>query len=155
MYKNILCPIDGSSTSKRGMAEAISLAKSMDANLRFIHVVDGAISYWILDPAGAYDMAALIGSLREYGQGVLEDAKETAKASGVIADTKLVEVVGTGIANLILQEATEWPADLIVMGTHGRRGMRHLVMGSDAEDVVHQSAVPVMLLRNTEATSAA
>lgn len=148
MYKNILCPIDGSSTSKRGMTEAISLAKDMDANLRFIHVVDGSISYWILDPAGAYDMAALIGSLREYGQGVLEDAKETAKASGVTAETKLIEVVGTGIANLILQEASEWPADLIVMGTHGRRGMRHLVMGSDAEGVVHRSPVPVLLLRN-------
>jgi nucleotide-binding universal stress UspA family protein len=50
------------------------------------------------------------------------------------------------VADLILKEAKKWPADIIVMGTHGRRGVTHMLLGSDAEAVVRSSLVPVLLV---------
>jgi nucleotide-binding universal stress UspA family protein len=72
-----------------------------------------------------------------------------ARDAGIKAETKLIEATppGARIASMIAAEAKAWPADMIVIGTHGRRGVDHLLMGSVAEGVVRISPVPVLLIR--------
>lgn len=64
-----------------------------------------------------------------------------------MADSVMLEANSSRISKLVVKQATEWPADLIVMGTHGLRGIERLVMGSDAETVVRNSPVPVLLVK--------
>jgi nucleotide-binding universal stress UspA family protein len=65
----------------------------------------------------------------------------------------MVETAGERVAELIVEQARQWPADVIVMGTHGRRGFNHLLMGSDAEAVIRLSPVPVLLVKQDQAPS--
>jgi nucleotide-binding universal stress UspA family protein len=145
MYKQILCPVDGSDTSARGMLEAIGLAKAVNAKLRFLYVVD--TFYPILDGMEASNIAEVINVLREHGKRVLKEAQEAAAAQGVEVDSETLETFSVRVAELIVEHAKKWPADLIVMGTHGRRGFGHLIMGSDAEAVIRTSPVPVLSVR--------
>ena len=69
------------------------------------------------------------------------------RRSGLEPESVLLETIGGPSARLIVAQATEWPADLIVMGTHGRRGIRRIALGSDAEQVLRTSPVPVLLVR--------
>ena len=62
-------------------------------------------------------------------------------------ETALVDSVGQRVSDIILDQAAAWPADLIVIGTHGRRGVDRVLMGSDAEQVARRSPVPVLLVR--------
>ena len=147
MYKRILCPVDGSDTSNAGMHEAIQLAKAQNAQLHFLHVIDTYVP--IVDLSGDFNVTYMIDILRENGEKVIQYAAASAQKAGVIADTKTIESVGGRTASYIVQEAETWPADLIVMGTHGLRGISRLVMGSDAENVLRSSNVPVLLVKST------
>jgi nucleotide-binding universal stress UspA family protein len=149
MYKQILCPIDGSPTSDAGMNEAIHLAKDQNAKLRFLHIID--IFFPIMDMSGDLNEIYIADILRKNGTKILNNAEETAHKAGVTADTKMVEAIGARISKFILSEAEEWPADLIIMGTHGLRGFERLIMGSDVQAVIKASHVPVLLVKNTEA----
>ena len=142
MYKRILVGIDCSTTSLRGLDEAIRLAKAFDGKLLLVHVVNELLSGDI----AAYDK--VIASLREAGAKVLEQAVTHVRQSEVTCDQKLLNAVGERPADLIVQEAKAWPADLIVLGTHGRRGIKRLALGSDAELVLRMSPVPVLLIRD-------
>jgi nucleotide-binding universal stress UspA family protein len=144
MYKHILCPLDGSKPSRSGMTEAVHLAKALGAKIRFLNVVDTFL--YMTDPQVTIDMG-VIDNLRGAGKKMLKEAMEFASSSGVQADSQLVEASGFHVADAIVDEAKKWRADLIVMGTHGRRGFKHLVMGSDAETVIKLSNVPVLLTR--------
>jgi nucleotide-binding universal stress UspA family protein len=70
----------------------------------------------------------------------------------VDADSKVLEAIGGRVSKFVVSEAEEWPADLIVMGTHGLRGIERLVMGSDAETVARTSPVPVLLVRKASSS---
>ena len=145
MYKQILCPVDGSPTSTRGMREAIQLAINQNAKLRFIHVID---TYFpILDMAGGMNVVDMTDILRKNAEKVIKQAKLAALKEGVIADSTITETLGSRAASFIIKEAEKWPADLIVMGTHGLRGFARVVIGSDAEYVIRHSTVPVLLVR--------
>jgi nucleotide-binding universal stress UspA family protein len=147
MYKQIICPIDGSPTSNSGMNEAIQLAKDQNAKLRFLHVID---TYFpILDVSGDLNVIYIDEILRKNGKKVLKKAVEAAHKSGVVADSKVLEAIGGRVSKFVVSEAKSWPADLIVMGTHGLRGVERLVMGSDAETVARTSPVPVLLVRKS------
>jgi len=146
MYKHILCPVDGSPTSNIGMQEAIQLAKDQNAKLRFFHVIDTYVP--ILDMAGDFNVAYMIDILRQNGEKVIKKANAAAEKAGVAADAQTIESIGGRAASYIVAEAEKWPADLIVMGTHGLRGVSRLVMGSDAENVLRTSHVPVLLVKN-------
>jgi nucleotide-binding universal stress UspA family protein len=141
-------PIDGSETSSRGLNEAIKIARVQGSQLRLVHIVNE----FVLDCPYAPGLYAenLIETLIKGGRAVLDAAEKAAQREGVKADTVLIESIGGVAADLILAQATQWPADLIVMGTHGRRGIARLAMGSDAEQVVRTATVPVMLVRCTE-----
>jgi nucleotide-binding universal stress UspA family protein len=146
VYPKILVPIDGSETSMRGLNEAIKIAKSQGSQLRLFHVVNE----FVLDysyGAGLYG-TNLIDSLREAGKNILQQAEALVRQQGVPVEGVLLESIGGPAADLIVAQAKEWPADLIVMGTHGRRGLRRFAMGSDAEGVVRGAPVPVLLVHD-------
>lgn len=149
MYKHILCPVDGSSTSNAGMQEAIELARDQNAELLFLHIIDTYIP--IVDMSGDFNVSYMIDVLRENGEKVIKNAVAAANKAGIHAETKFIESVGGRIAFHIVQEAETWPADLIVMGTHGLHGISRLVMGSDAEHVLRSSSIPVLLVKNPAA----
>jgi len=149
MYKHILCPVDGSTASTAGMLEAIKLAKEQNAELHFFHVIDTYIP--IVDMAGDFNVTYMIDILRENGEKIIKQALDTARESGVAADSKTIESVGGRAASYIVKEAGSWPADIIVMGTHGLRGISRLVMGSDAENVLRTSHVSVLLVKSPHA----
>lgn len=147
MYKQILCPVDGSDTSNCGMTEAINLAKATQAKVRFLYIVD--TFYPMLDGMEVGNMTEIINGLREHGKVMLEQTKASALAQGVEADTVILENDLNRVSTIIVTHAKDWHADLILMGTHGRRGLSHLLMGSDAEAVIRTSPVPVLTVRMT------
>jgi len=150
MYKQILCPVDGSQTSNCGMHEAIQLAKETNAKIRFLHVID--MYFPVVDVTGDLDVVYIDEILRKNGKKVLKKALEAAHKAEVDADTKMVEAIGARISKFVVNEIKEWPADLVVMGTHGLRGVERLVMGSDAETILRTSPVPVLVVRDKHAT---
>ncbi len=144
MYDRILVPIDGSRAASRGLSEAIKLANRRGGQLRLLHVVDELPA--VLPPAGATDI--VMAQLRGAGDSILKAGAAQARDAGVQVECKLIEAMGGEAGLYILEEAQSWGADLIVCGTHGRRGLRRVVMGSDAEYVVRRSPVPVLLVPN-------
>lgn len=151
MYERILVPIDGSETAALGLNEAIKLAKNQGGKIRLVHVVDELV---VVSPyASAGNLQPIIDILRRGGESILGDAKSVAGRAVVEVDTLLVEAMGGQAGDHIVQQAKEWGADLIVCGTHGRRGIRRLVMGSDAEYIVRHTPVPVLLVRGREPVS--
>ena len=145
MYQNILVPIDGSETAALGLHEAIELARVLHARVRVLHIVNK--TPWVAQEGNAALIEQLISELRSTGESIVHEAKSAARAAGVEADSRLIEALGDRAGEIIVSEAREWPAHLIVCGTHGRRGLKRLLMGSDAEYIVRHSPVPVLLVR--------
>jgi len=146
-YRKILVALDGSAASGKGLREAVRVAKAEGAQLFMLHVVDEFQAFSALDGMVAAPAADLIPALREGGQRVLDKAQALARKQGVQAKPILREMVGGPAADPIVREARKVGADLIVLGTHGRRGVRRMVLGSDAEQVVRTATVPVLLVR--------
>jgi nucleotide-binding universal stress UspA family protein len=145
MYETILVPLDGSDTAQRGLQEAIGLAARLGSRLRLFHVVDLHMLY--VDISGMANVPDCTDALREAGEAMLAEANAQVVARHVPCDTSLRDNAAPIVADVIIDEAVRSQAKLIVMGTHGRRGVRHMVMGSDAEGVVRRSPVPVLLVR--------
>lgn len=146
MYQNILVPIDGSPTAGLGLHEAIGLARRLRSHIRILHIVNGAL--WVGAEGASSQIDDILTQMRSSGESIVHEAKSAARAAGLEAvEGKLIEAPGRHAGDLILAEARDWPADLIVCGTHGRRGLHRLVMGSDAEYIVRSSSVPVLLVR--------
>jgi nucleotide-binding universal stress UspA family protein len=150
MYSKILVPVDGSETSTAGLNEAVRLAKIHGSQLCVMHIVNEFVFDYTWAP-GQYS-ESLVEAMRQAGKEVLDAAEELAKAQGIRPTCVMVESIGGVAADLILEQAKEWHADAIVMGTHGRRGIFRLAMGSDAEQVVRGATIPVMLVRGQAVT---
>jgi nucleotide-binding universal stress UspA family protein len=146
MYGNILVPVDGSETSACGLNEAIKIATKLGSRIRLVHIVNELV--FAGGDAGMY-ASDLIASLRNGGKLLLVQAAAQVRRQSVETDSVMIESMGAFAADLIVEQARLWPADLIVMGTHGRRGLVRVAMGSDAECVVRVASVPVLLVRNT------
>jgi len=152
MYAKILVPVDGSQASAAGLAEAIKIAKSQGSEIRLMNVVDDlSLDYDYGTGVYAFDALEI---LRKAGRSILDAAEITVRRGGIKTNSVLLESAGRRAADLILAEAKAWSADLVVMGTHGRRGLARLVMGSDAEGVVRACGVPVLLVRGAAKPSA-
>jgi nucleotide-binding universal stress UspA family protein len=149
MYKQILVAVDGSETSNLALKEAIKLAKEQQAAVRLIHVVDETSAYMMIE--GSYPIPEYQEALRKAGEKELADCAATVRDTGVVYDTKLavVETITQRVCDLINEEAKQWPADLIVIGTHGRRGFNHLLLGSVAEGVIRLATKPVLIIRGS------
>jgi len=151
MYKRILVPVDGSPTSTRGLDEAISLARLTGAGIRLVHVLDQLAFTTGLE---AYSVD-VFGILKDAGEKILQQMKARAAAAGVDATTYLSEPLAGRVCDVVVDQAKAFGADLIVLGTHGRRGMGRLFLGSDAEQILRSATVPVLLIHSTDAPGAA
>ncbi|MET3494453.1 universal stress protein [Variovorax boronicumulans] len=145
VYKHILVPLDGSPTSDRGMQEAIRLAREFKSKLRLLHVIDDFPMLMEMSAVSSFEDS--LRKLRQYGQSVLDRAQAQAKAADVESQTVLREVMHGRIADIVVDEAAKSICDLIVMGTHGRRGLSRMALGSDADGVARSSPVPLLLVR--------
>lgn len=145
MFKTILVAVDGSAISNLGLEEAISLATELGATLCVLHVIEQFILARGLDAPDFVE--GLLEALRDTGKKILAEAVNEAEQVGVTTRSILAEAIKRPVADMILEQAKKCGADMIVLGTHGRRGMSRLVMGSDAERVVQEATVPVLLVR--------
>ena len=148
MYQRILVPIDGSATAARGLAEAIQLARTTGGRLRLIHVVD-ELSLTLGVGAGMTATGDLRNLVREAGAATLVEGSKTVQAAGLEVDTVLKDSFAGRVYEHVVAEAARWLADLVVVGTHGRRGVGRLVLGSDAENIARHAQTPVLLVRDT------
>ena len=146
MYDRILVPIDGSPTSERALAEAAGLARLCAAKLRLLHVMDPLMYITGYERPDVF-VREIEPALRKAAQDLLAKARDRVAGERVKVETALVDSVGQRVSDIILDQAAAWPADLIVIGTHGRRGVDRVLMGSDAEQVARRSPVPVLLVR--------
>ena len=148
MYQRILIPVDGSETATEAMITALQLARNSGGQVHLVHVVEG-MTPLAADPYGAYS-GEVIEIMRQSGSKILEDALEVAKAAGVTADTELFDNFGERLAEVVADAATRFNADLIVVGTHGRRGLGRMMLGSGAEQIIRLAPVPVLVIRQKE-----
>ena len=151
MYKRILVAIDGSETAARALREGVALAKAGRARLRLVHVVDELTAR----SATPTTPAAFWKAVRRAGAVILESARAGAAQDGIEPETKLAEIRTFGslvrrVPDLIVADARRWNADLIVIGTHGRRGLSKLLLGSVAEGVMRTAGTSVLLVRGGE-----
>lgn len=144
LYNQILCPIDGSPTSERGMNEAAAVAKAMGAKVHFFHVIDFQPA--LIGGEGATIAVSALDELKRNGQRVVDAALKFAAENGIDATAGSVEAVGSRVSDTIIDEAVRCKADLIVIGSHGRRGVRRMLLGSDAESIARQSPCAVLLV---------
>ncbi|CDZ77618.1 Putative universal stress protein [Legionella massiliensis] len=149
IYKNIMVAIDGSSITEAVLHETIKLIKGNDKeiNLRILSVIDEtAINY----SGGVFDYQGYFDACKEAGHNLLARAKEiiTPHSTAKI-ETYLLELkpFGGRLSELIIKEAQAWPADLLILGTHGRRGFSRLIIGSVAENVLRLATMSVLLVR--------
>ena len=149
MYERILVAIDGGDAARAALGEAIELARSLDARLRLVHVINQ--TPWAASGVTGETLQQLLDGLRGTGESLVHEALAAARGARVQTDSRLVEAPGAAAGEYVIKEASAWPANLIVCGTQGRRGMRRLVMGSDAEYILRHSPVPVLLRRAPEA----
>ncbi|MEO7117140.1 MAG: universal stress protein [Caldimonas sp.] len=146
MYQRILVPIDGSPTSTQGLDEAIRLAKVTGGRIRLLHVLDELVFPTGFGTGASY-LEDVMPRKRLEGQRILDKGRDHVQAAGVAVDTFESECFATRTSDVVCAEATAWNADLIVIGTHGRRGVGRVLLGSDAEQVVRSASIPVLLVR--------
>jgi len=143
-YKRILVPVDGSPTAAKGLKAAIRLAREGRGKLMLLHVVEEYAAF--ISPEIGPSIGPILDGMRAAGKRTLARVARATAASGSRSQTVLAENFGGRVADTIVQQANKLRADLIVMGTHGRRGIKRALMGSDAETVVRYSPVPVLLV---------
>ena len=144
MYERILVGIDGSAAATRALDEAIRLTKEQRARLRIVHVVDEGL---VVPPSVP---SANLGESEEgpwrRGRSLLDEADLRARNAGVEAETVLLDEMTHKPGSRLIEQARQWPADLIVCGTTGRHGVRQMLLGSDSEYVLRHTPVPLLLL---------
>jgi nucleotide-binding universal stress UspA family protein len=145
MYKRILVPLDGSATAERGLREAMGLCAGQQTKLLLLNVVDDYPLLIETSSMTGYD--EMMKTLRQYGLEVLAKARKACEDASIHCETLLREVTGERVSDIIIDQAGQHACDLIIMGTHGRRGLQRLTLGSQAEAVARASPVPVMLVR--------
>lgn len=144
MFKHILVAVDGSHTSEQALQEAIKLGKALRSQLQVVHVVDEVSLNW---PEGG-EFETVMESFRKSGREILDQAEGELQSAGVNGEVKLLEMttMGQRTDEIIVNEAETWPADLIVIGSHGRRGVSRLLIGSVAEGVARIASIPVLII---------
>ncbi|TDV34025.1 nucleotide-binding universal stress UspA family protein [Paraburkholderia caballeronis] len=153
MYSRILVALDGSETASRAFDTALDLARDAGAQLLPLYVIDAPVLAY--DVPG-YDPSIVRNAFVEEGERIAADARERMAKRGVVGEPRIVEVKmpGEDVAHCIQQAAADWHAQLIVIGTHGRRGVRRMVLGSVAERVLRSATCPVLLVSANMKTAA-
>jgi nucleotide-binding universal stress UspA family protein len=149
MYSNILVAIDGSAASACGLAEAIKIAKQQGSKLRLLHIVKGPLLDYGYE--SGLCKADVIASLCHTGKDILNSAEISARQQGLSPECVMFESVNGPAADVIIDQAKQWPASLIVMGSHARHGF--LRVGSDTAQVLADTPVPVIFVRAAVASA--
>jgi len=147
VYKRILVPTDGSPLSKKAIRSAVDLAASLGAELVALNVVpryptsyfEGGVS---LDDA---EVARLEKQWAEQGQAIAEVVEKAAEKAGVKA--RGITARSDLVAEAILAAARKNRCDLVVMASHGRKGLKRLLLGSETQHVLTHGSIPVLVLR--------
>lgn len=147
MYKRIVVAVDGSETSGKALDEATKLAREMSAIILLLHVCEEMPVMWEPDGMNMILMQDSLKAIADAGKELLEQHRKQLTEQGITVETKLVETYGGRIGSVISEEAQKWNADLLVVGTHGRKGIAHFLIGSVAEDVTRTASMPVLLVR--------
>ena len=143
MFKRILVPIDGSPTAGRALAAALQLAREAGGRVRLLHSFDE------LPYLTGYEISPeLLQQTRGYAEQVLREGLQVAAEAQVPADTRLLDEPGRRLGEQVADQAREFEADLIVVGTHGRRGLGRVLLGSGAEQIIRMAPVPVLAMRS-------
>jgi nucleotide-binding universal stress UspA family protein len=143
-FRKILVAVDGSAVAARAADVGFDLARSLAAELALIHVVDPMIVTYA--PEGGMTGSELIALGQQEGKRLLSTF-----AQRVSLQPPPLEFIHVGrSASEIVKAARDWPADLIVIGSHGREGVKRLVLGSVAEAVLRQATCPVLVVRTEE-----
>ncbi|MFC4541321.1 universal stress protein [Halosolutus amylolyticus] len=143
MYEFLLVPVDGSESSIAALDHALDVAADHGATVQLLYVADTNKPSLVRYEGNVVDV------LEEEGEEILSDARDRAKERGVpVVD----DVVQGQPRSAIVDAAAEGPVDLVVMGTHGHRGLKEYVLGSVAEGVVNESEPPVLAVRTEDAT---
>ncbi len=145
MFQHILLPVDGSSSAQLAIEKAAGLAKAFGSRVTAIYVID-PYPFTGVGSDFAYGQSQYISAATSEANTALHAAQEALSKAGVNVATAVVE--GHVIAKGILQTAANSGADLIVMGSHGRRGLEKLILGSVTQRVVSQAHVPVLVVRD-------
>ncbi|QUN30553.1 universal stress protein [Cupriavidus sp. KK10] len=147
MYQRILLAVDGSRSSDLALSQATIIAKATGAEVKALFVVDDSDVFF---EASYFNPKELIDNITAHGRKALDAASARLSEAGVRNSVKLDEkpVAPGRISLTIVTEADAWNADLIVLGTHGRRGVRRLLMGSVSEGVLAKTSKPVLLVRS-------
>ena len=151
MYKRILVPVSASAASMLGLREAIRFAKDQQARLRIIHIVDE--SPLVQYPESMDITGKVLDSFVKEGEKTLRDAVAFANREGIEAEHVLYKSVVGALADVILKEATNWRADVIVMGAHEQSKLEHFFLGSDAETIARSTNLPVLLIHAAAGTA--
>ncbi|MDE2605308.1 MAG: universal stress protein [Burkholderiales bacterium] len=147
MYKKILVPTDGSALSRKAVRGAVELAAAVGAEVLAVHVVprypmsyfEGGIT------VSASEIARVEKQWAEHGQALAEEVSKAAEKAGVKA--RATTVRSDLVADALLAAARKNKCDLIVMASHGRKGIKRLLLGSETQHVLTHGTIPVLVLR--------
>jgi nucleotide-binding universal stress UspA family protein len=147
MYKRILVATDGSTLSKKAVDGAIELAVAVGADIVALKVVPRYPEAYFEGSLGlaSQDVARVEKQWAEHGLAIVEAVKEKAEEAGLRA--KAVTLKSDLVADSVLAAARKHKCDLIVMASHGRRGLKRLLLGSETQKVLTHSHLPVLVLR--------
>ncbi|MDO9143003.1 universal stress protein [Rhodoferax sp.] len=152
MCKRIFVAIDGSTTARAALVEAIQFASLPGMSLCIGTVLDtGMLSKNSMGMGALFDIDQVKAGMRQAAETLLDDAMDKAKEAGLDPFRILVESDNKRVADMIVEAAGQWDADLIVIGTHGRRGFERMVMGSVAENLVRIATTSLFLVRRKAA----
>jgi len=146
MYQHIIAAIDDSDTSKRAILEAVALAKSSGAELTLVHAVDEALFAHFAHTTLA-NREAVESALINEGQAIVDMAAQVAAEAGMQAKTRLLTSRHQSTSDQVNQAVQELGADLLIVGSHGRRGVRRLILGSVAERLLKKVNISVLIVR--------
>jgi nucleotide-binding universal stress UspA family protein len=154
MYTRILAAIDGSRASRLALDEAVKIAGASGASIVAVCVVEHAAQ--LVDVGAVYQGGEEASpEAIEAATAALEEAEAVFKARGIEGTARVVDAYGESVASVIARVAAECEAELIVIGTHGRHGVRRVLLGSVAESLLRSVDLPVLLVRHDEAVRGA
>jgi nucleotide-binding universal stress UspA family protein len=149
MYQHITIALDGSHNAQPALIEAVRLACAARSRLSLVHVI--SLHDFAVESVGMLDTQALYEEARQQGQQVLDEAAAYARQHGAANISQHLldaQQGGDAATTRLVDFATQAAADLLVIGTHGHRGWRHLLLGSFAESVLRKTTLPLLVVRN-------
>jgi len=145
MFKHLLVPVDGSSTSRRAVEKAIAIALAFKSEMTVIYVID-PYAFTGVGTDFAYGQAEYLSAATAEANEALKAAKQACEDQGIAVTGSVVE--GHAVYRSILETAESVHADLVVMGSHGRHGLEKLVLGSVTAQVLSHTQLSVLVVRD-------